>query len=63
MIHLKHSQLTVLCVLDCTNLHRWSFDIIHTNNEHVEKLQDEVYELIQKLKLYRDFLAKFSPVI
>ena len=38
-------------------------DIIHTNNEQVEKLHHEIYELTQKLTLYRDFLIEHPPLI
>ena len=63
MIHLKPSQLTVLCVPRRSNRSPRSVDITHTNNEHVEELHEEIYELIQKLELYRDFLAKLTPLI
>ena len=51
----------------CTFLHKPNparfADIIHTNNEHVQKLQDEVYEPNQKLTLLCGFPTKLNPLI
>ena len=43
------------------NLARFA-DILRPNNENVEKLQDELYELTQKLTLYRDFLKELTAL-
>ena len=61
MIQLKPSQtIRILCtILQEPNSARFA-DIIHTNNEYVEKF---FYELTQKLTHYRDFLFKLTPLI
>ena len=57
------SIIRTLCILLQSPKHAEFADIKHTDNEHVEKLQNEVYELTQKQTLYPDFLTKLTLFI